>query len=83
MKQDYFSYEELLMGMFNISDDLYETTDFDELAMEHFEVSFEQFANIVDALLPFTALVRSPLSGKNYHAFLKDGIAFIKTEASA
>ncbi|MGY9198165.1 hypothetical protein ACTM9E_25055, partial [Citrobacter freundii] len=41
------------------------------------------FPNIVDALLPFTALVRSPLSGKNYHAFLKDGIAFIKTEASA
>ncbi|WP_265096092.1 hypothetical protein [Citrobacter amalonaticus] len=40
MKQDYFSYEELLMGMFNIGDELYETTDFDELTMEHFEVSF-------------------------------------------
>ncbi|HAT7566299.1 hypothetical protein I5398_17330 [Citrobacter freundii] len=82
MKQDYFSYEELLMGIFNISDELYETTDFDELTMEHFDVSFEQFANVVDVLLPFAAVVRSPLSGKNYHAFLKDGIAFIKTEVS-
>lgn len=83
MKQDYFSYEELLMGIFNISDELYETTDFDELTMEHFDVGFEQFANVVDVLLPFTAVVHSPLSGKNYHAFLKDGIAFIKAEASA
>ena len=83
MKQDYFSYEELLMGIFNISDELYETTDFDELTMEHFEISFEQFANVVDVLLPLTAVVHSPLSGKNYHAFLKNGIALIKTEASA
>lgn len=83
MKQDYFSYEELLMGLFNISDELYETTDFDELTMEHFDISFEQFANVVDVLLPLTAVVHSPLSGKNYHAFFKDGIAIIKTEASA
>ncbi|MFY7435244.1 hypothetical protein [Enterobacter cloacae complex sp. CDL008] len=83
MKQDSFSYEELLMGLFNISDELYETTDFDELTMEHFDIGFEQFANVVDVLLPLTAVVHSPLSGKNYHAFLKDGIAFIKTEASA
>lgn len=82
MKQDYFSYEELLMGIFNISDEKYESTDFDELTMEHFDISFEQFANIVDVLLPLTAVVHSPLSGKNYHAFLKNGIAFIKSEAS-
>lgn len=83
MKQDYFSYEELLMGILNISDELYEATDFDELTMEYFDIGFEQFANVVDALLPLTAVLHSHLSGKNYHAFLKNGIAFIKTEASA
>ncbi|EOK1143088.1 TPA: hypothetical protein ACS3AC_000971 [Klebsiella pneumoniae] len=82
MKQDYFAYEELLMGMFGISDDDYESTDFDELTYEHFEVSFEQFAGIVDALLPHTPVVNSTMTGKNYHAFLKGNMAIIKIEVS-
>ena len=81
MKLDYFSYEELLMGMFGISDDDYEATDFDTLTCEHFEVSFEQFANIVDSLLPYTPVVNSIMTGKNYHAFLKDNMAINKIEA--
>ncbi|ECQ2015358.1 hypothetical protein FZ143_22175 [Salmonella enterica] len=82
MKQDGFAYEELLMGMFAIDDSKYEDTDFNDLTLTHFSVDFEQFAGVVDALLPLSPVVSSPMSGKKYHAFMsKDGQAFIKTEA--
>lgn len=66
----------------DIDDSKYEDTDFNDLTLTHFSVDFEQFAGVVDALLPLSPVVSSPMSGKKYHAFMsKDGLAFIKTEA--
>lgn len=82
MRIDYFEVEELLSAMYGISDEQRnEDFDFDELCYDKFEIGFEEFIKIVEALLPLTPVVNSAFTGKQYHAFMKDGLAFVKMEA--
>lgn len=84
MSVDYFEVEELLSAMYGITDEQRNGDfDFDELVFEKFNIGFDEFQGIVAALLPLTPVVESALTGKKYHAFLKDGLAFVKQESSS
>ncbi|WP_139538862.1 hypothetical protein [Klebsiella spallanzanii] len=84
MSIDYFDIEELLSAMYGITDEQRnDGFDFDELLYEKFDIGFEEFSKVISALLPLTPVVESALTGKQYHAFIKDGLALVKQEASA
>ncbi|WPC72969.1 hypothetical protein [Vibrio porteresiae] len=59
--------------------------DFDTPLLKKFNIDFEQFSNVAEALLKLTPVLKSPLSGELDHAFVKqvDGgyLAIIKTPA--
>lgn len=79
---NYFDIEELLSAMYGITyEQRNDDFDFDELCYEKFEIGFEEFMKIISALLPLTPVVESALTGKKYHAFIKDGLALVKQEA--
>ena len=79
---NYFDIEELLSAMYGITDEQRnDDFDFDELCYEKFEIGFEEFMKIISVLLPLTPIVESALTGKKYHAFIKDGLALVKQEA--
>jgi len=81
MSIDYFDVEELLSAMYGITDEMRnEHFDFDELCYKEFDIGFEEFMGVVAALLPLTPVVQSALTGQMYHAFMKDGLAFVKQE---
>lgn len=46
--------------------------DIDTLIYEKFDVDFDQFAKIAEALLKLTPCVESPLSGRVSHAFVRN-----------
>ena len=52
----------------------------DKALYEKFNISFEQFYDIVGALLPFTPAVKAALSGGMFHAFVneKEGLMLVK-----
>lgn len=77
-----FDIEELLSLMFGVSDAQREDGfDFDDLLYDNFAIGFDEFSAVVAALLPLTPVVASALTGKKYHAFIKDGLALVKMEA--
>lgn len=72
----YYEVQELACAILGISyDDLVDEgreSEIEEKLYEKFEISMEQFFNIVEALLPFTPTVQAALSGSKYHAFVND-----------
>ena len=56
--------------------------EIDQAIYDKFEISMEQFENIVAALLPFTPVVKAGLSGTMYNAFVKneEGLMLVKKE---
>ena len=52
----------------------------DNAIYEKFDISMDQFYDIVKALLPFTPSVKAGLSGEWYHAFVneKEGLMLVK-----
>ncbi|ECA8972914.1 hypothetical protein ETB55_21760 [Salmonella enterica subsp. enterica serovar Omuna] len=75
-----FEYEELLCAMFLITDEQREEDDFDidALCCERLGVTFEDFVRVAQALLPLTVPAQSPITNTWYHAFMVDGIAYVK-----
>ncbi|MFP8968550.1 hypothetical protein ACKC9G_18355 [Pokkaliibacter sp. CJK22405] len=45
--------------------------DFDSPLIEKFGIDFDQFCNVVEALLPLTPTLQSPLTDAVYHAFVR------------
>lgn len=80
-----FDYEELFCGLFGISDEDRDADGFDlyDECHERLNVDFDAFCAVANFLISFTPVAESPLTKKHYHAFLKDGIAYMKKEASA
>lgn len=54
--------------------------DFDELLHEKFEIEFEQFSKVAEALLLLTPKVQAGISGDVYHAFVNDGAMVLRTK---
>ncbi len=87
MMSDIWDTEELALRATGLSSEeadkaINDHVDIDDVLYEAYEISFEQYQKIVADLLPFTPLVSSPMSGKNYHAFVdtKEQRAIIKLE---
>lgn len=82
----YYEIEEIACAVLNLDyDDLCNEGregEIEDRLFEKFEVSFEQFGDIVNALLPLTPVVEAGFSGKLYHAFVnkKAGIMIVKRE---
>lgn len=72
----YYEVQELTCAILGISyDDLVNEgreNEIEEKLYEKFEISMEQFSNIVEALLPYTPIVEAAISGSKYHAFVND-----------
>ena len=58
--------------------------DIDEAIFEKYEISFEQYSQIVKDLLPFTPHIQGGITGNLFHAFVdvKQQRAIVKVEAT-
>ena len=73
-----FDVEELIRGMFDLSDDA-DVVDFIQAKYQD-EVSWQAFNYIINDLIPYIVIGESPLTKKIYKGFGKDGMFFIKQE---
>lgn len=64
---DYFDLEELVQTMAGYSDD--ENFDSDDYLNTIYGIDITTFNRIVEDLLPFTPVLKSPLTGKLSHCF--------------
>lgn len=76
MKLDWMDAEELAVAMLALDEETADSSAIEDALYEKFEVSFEQFHKIAEALLPFTIPAKAAISGETFHGFVKDG-AFI------
>lgn len=78
-----FAYEDLLCPLFDIRDEQRDQPDFDieDICFDKFDISFGDFVRVASQLLPLTPIAESDLSKNRYHAFIHDGIAFVKMKA--
>jgi hypothetical protein len=59
----------------------HEVDSLGELLFDRFGVDLPNFAELIEALLPFCAVDKSPLTGTVYRGLAKDGYFVVKTEA--
>lgn len=80
----YYEAQELACAILGLNcDDLVDEgreNEIDEALYDKFEIDMEQFTNIVEALLPFTPIVKAGLTGNLYHAFVneKESLMIVK-----
>ena len=80
----YYELQELACAVLGLnSDELIDEgreNEIDQAIYDKFEISMEQFENIVAALLPFTPVVEAGLSGTMYNAFVENekGLMLVK-----
>lgn len=88
---DYFDLQMLAGAALGLTEEQTEAIinddeDFDSPLFDKFGIDLEMFGKVASALLPLTPTVNSPLSGKTYHAFVRqlgegDYIAIVKQDA--
>ena len=81
-KPDWYDVDDLAAQLLNLG----EGNDSDAVEQglcDRFEISSEQFYDIVTALLPFTAVQKSPLTGALYQGFVnaREGYFIVRVEA--
>ena len=59
----------------------HELEEFDDLLVEKFNIDLVSFSKLIEALLPFCASGKSPLTDTTYRGFAKDGAFVAKTKA--
>jgi hypothetical protein len=79
IKVSEFDVEELVRGMFELSDDV-DVVDFVQEQYDD-EMTWDAFNKVVNDLLPLVVMGESPLTKKVYRGFGKDGLFFVKQEA--
>ena len=72
--------EELACLMLNLPEGS-EGIDIQHKLYEDMDVSFEQFEDVVTALLPFTPKVVTAITETEKHAFVKDGVIICSIES--
>lgn len=76
---NYFDTEELIRELCSINEND-EDTDLDDALFDKFEIYRDQFDRLISGLLPLCVAAESPLSGRVYQGFGKDGIFLVKRE---
>lgn len=79
MKLDHWDVEELAATILGVEETDYSET-LDEALYDKFDVSFEQFHKIVEALVDYTIPAKSALTDATYKGFIKDGAFIVKGE---
>jgi len=78
MRVDYFDVGELVRGMMN-NDDA-DSDEVEQYLWDKYEVSFDSFHKVIEALLPFTIPAKSALTEAMFHGSVKDGMFIVKSE---
>ena len=73
---DEFDIEELVRGIGELSDDV----DVYDYVNDELGIDWADFVKLVGVLMPLIMVGESPLTGKAYRGFGKDGMFFIKQE---
>jgi hypothetical protein len=77
---DWMDAEELAAVVLGLGDD-YDSDKVEKALWEKFEVSFEQFHQIAEALMPLTIPAVTALGGETCCGFVKDGAFIAKMKA--
>ena len=77
MKMHWTEAEELAGAMLGMDDEA-DSDAIEQALADKFEISFEAFHKIAEALLPFTVPAQAALSGESFHGFVKDGAFIVK-----
>ena len=71
-----FDVEELVRGMAGLDDE----ADVYDYVQDKYSIDWDSFCFLIGHLLPLATMGESPLTGKIYQGFGKDGLFFIKQE---
>lgn len=77
MKMHWTEAEELAGAMLGLDDET-DSDTIEQALADKFEISFDAFHKIAEALLPFTVPAQAALSGEAFHGFVKDGAFIVK-----
>lgn len=79
---DWMDAEELAAAVLGIGEN-YDSEQIEDAIFEKFDVSFDQFHKIAEALICFTPTVTTALGGEICHGFVKDGVLIAKMTTGA
>jgi len=68
--------EELAIAVLGLDEDAANSDTIEQAVFDKWEISMEQFQEVVGALIPFTIPAKAAISGEAFQGFVKDG-AFI------
>ena len=77
MKMHWTEAEELASAMLGMDDEA-DSDAIEQALSDKFEISFDSFHKLAEALLPFTIPATAALSGEMFHGFVKDGAFIVK-----
>lgn len=77
MKMHWMEAEELAGAMLGMDDEA-DSDAIEQALADKFDISFDAFHKIAEALLPFTIPAQAALSGEAFHGFVKDGAFIVK-----
>ncbi len=81
---DVYEVEELACHLLGLNYDDVDNSDISDALFEKYEISFDQFHNLITALLPLIDVGTSPLSNTRYKGFSKVeggvGMWLVRTE---
>ncbi len=77
MKLHWADIEELARVMLDLPEDSGSDT-IENTLCDKYEISFETFQQIAEALMPLTIPAKAAISGEAFHGFVKDGAFIVK-----
>lgn len=70
---NYLDSEFLAIAVLGLDEEIANDETIEEALFERFDVSFEQFHKIAEALMSFTLPARAAISGEIFQGFVKNG----------
>ena len=80
-KLDWVDAEELAAHVCGLDTENYTSEKIEDALYDRFECSFEQFHEIAEALVKFTPINTSAITGNKYRGFVKDDWFIVKVDA--
>ena len=73
---DWMDAEELAVAVLGLDEKTADSSAIEDALFDKWEISFEQFHKVAEALMPFTIPAKAAISGEAFNGFVKNG-AFI------
>lgn len=74
---DWMDAAELAANVLGFPDN-YDSDKIENALFDKWEISFEQFHKVAEALMPFTIPATAAISGRAFNGFVKDGVFICK-----